>query len=809
MRLNLALLAIALTFLSEAFARDLVVPVYLHSDVLCYTGTTTALGALTFSDASSSSSSSSSKGSSRGSSSSNSTSSTSSSKNSASTATSSSTTTSSTNSSSSSNSTYSGHSHTSKRGHGNSGSSASCTSQYYINCLALSLNKYCPKYVEYGWSTFTASCASSVAIKGIDVVLAAIDTANVTEVSALTSGTKVNGNAIIDQASFDLGYKTVKAAAVVTIEHHAFGWSIYILVALAVFVGLFRRIYSSYLTHIIVSAGATNNSETAPVNSFWSKTNDKYMRWLGMPSLFSKRHVKSYAWFSLPTRLEGVCIFIYCFVNVMYDLAAYNIFTTYSGKQSLAQYIADRTGIGCFYHLPLLWILAGRNDFILWLTGWSFASMNIFHRWVARICTFQALAHTIGYLYQDRAQLANMWARMYWRAGVGAMITMFLLVFPLSIKPFREKSYEIFLILHIFLAVASLVLCFFHVSKYQGSYDSFLWVCVGVWCFDRFARYVRVGVLSYKAAAGNNAELIATGGPEGLIRLTVTSSTRFTPKPGQHFYLYTPKSIKPWENHPFTLGSWETGPKGETRLHFLFGSMAGATRRLRRQVEAVQTGGSAACRVLVEGPYGHSCPVQRYDHALFIAGGSGITASLPYLHDLLERSKTGKAVTKRVTMVWVVKNNEYAEDVLAHELARMQGVEGFEFSLHIYITASSGLSTPLVEEAKVQHLPYSDSTGSGSSTPSLESPATSTYEKDEKRRSASLGEGIHTGRPEMAKVLAESLSQMVGSETLAVMACGPGSMMDDMRSAVCDAYGTGEGQVSSSRLEYFEESFSW
>ncbi|WVQ80312.1 hypothetical protein IAT38_002417 [Cryptococcus sp. DSM 104549] len=755
MRLTLAFWAIALTLLSEAFAKKLVVPLYLHNDILCYTGTTASLNQLTFTDAASAKTK------------------------------------------------------TKRAKDASAVAKTACKSKFYTNSLALSLSKYCPNYVEYGWSAFTTTCAASnVTVKDIDVVIGAVDTSKVTEANVFGSSTKINGTVILDQHSFDMGYKTM---------HHVFGWSIYILVALALFIGLFRRIYSSYLTHLIVSAGATHHSEVAPSNSFWSRTNDKYMRWLGMPSLFSKRHVSSYGWFSLPTRLEGLCIFIYCAVNIIYDMAAYNLFKENFNflndtGHALGRYIADRTGVGCIYHIPLLWILAGRNDFLLWITGWSFASMNIFHRWVARICTFQAIAHSIAWTYVDWYKLSDMFPRMYWRAGVAAAVTMSLLAFPLSIKPLRDRYYEVFLIAHIVFALTTLVLCFFHLTKFSGQYDSFLWVCVGVWCFDRFVRYVRIGVLSYKAAAGDNSELISTGGANGLIRLTVTSSTRFTPKPGQHFYLYTPKSIKPWENHPFTLASWEAGPKGETRLHFLIGTKAGATRRLRKQVEAAQAGKAASCRVLVEGPYGHSCPVQRYDQALFIAGGSGITASLPYLHDLAERAATGKTVTKRATLVWVIKNNEYAEDVLAHELARMQGVEGFEFSLHIYITASSGLSTPLIQEAKAQHIPFSDDTAPGSSTGSsrnsTDSPDSSSVDNNEKRR-PSFSEGIHTGRPEMSKVLADSLRKLVGSETLAVMACGPGEMMDDMRKAVCASYGTGEGQVASSRLEYFEESFSW
>ena len=33
----------------------------------------------------------------------------------------------------------------------------------------------------------------------------------------------------------------------------------------------------------------------------------------------------------------------------------------------------------------------------MWLTGWSFSTFNVFHRWVARVATIEAIVHSIGY----------------------------------------------------------------------------------------------------------------------------------------------------------------------------------------------------------------------------------------------------------------------------------------------------------------------------------------------------------------------------------------------------------------------------
>ena len=51
----------------------------------------------------------------------------------------------------------------------------------------------------------------------------------------------------------------------------------------------------------------------------------------------------------------------------------------------------------------------------------------------------------------------------------------------LSIRPIREKCYEIFLIVHIGFALACIVLLFYHVKIFDGEYDAWLWACVACW----------------------------------------------------------------------------------------------------------------------------------------------------------------------------------------------------------------------------------------------------------------------------------------------------------------------------------------
>lgn len=63
----------------------------------------------------------------------------------------------------------------------------------------------------------------------------------------------------------------------------------------------------------------------------------------------------------------------------------------------LWRYVSDRTGIISFANFPIIWIFGMRNNLLMWLTGWDFATYNNFHRWIARVATLQAVVHSIGY----------------------------------------------------------------------------------------------------------------------------------------------------------------------------------------------------------------------------------------------------------------------------------------------------------------------------------------------------------------------------------------------------------------------------
>lgn len=100
---------------------------------------------------------------------------------------------------------------------------------------------------------------------------------------------------------------------------------------------------------------------------------------------------------------------------------------TFDGSYSqtrlqVVRYIADRTGILSIANVAIAWVFAARNDPLLWVTGWSFALFNRFHRAAARIATVQAIVHSICYslfdfYYGGASNYYLDWSVRYWYCG--------------------------------------------------------------------------------------------------------------------------------------------------------------------------------------------------------------------------------------------------------------------------------------------------------------------------------------------------------------------------------------------------------
>jgi predicted ferric reductase len=96
----------------------------------------------------------------------------------------------------------------------------------------------------------------------------------------------------------------------------------------------------------------------------------------------------------LPSRPQTsllVAYFVFLQIATFYGI-------DYSMKRTLvAAAIQRRSGLFAISHLVPMFILAARNNPLIWLTGISFDTFNLFHRWVGRFIGFEILIHATTY----------------------------------------------------------------------------------------------------------------------------------------------------------------------------------------------------------------------------------------------------------------------------------------------------------------------------------------------------------------------------------------------------------------------------
>ncbi|KAI0465984.1 ferric-chelate reductase [Xylaria cf. heliscus] len=318
--------------------------------------------------------------------------------------------------------------------------------------------------------------------------------------------------------------------------------------------------------------------------------------------------------------------------------------------QELLAYFMWRTGVLAFCNMPVLFLFSSRNNILLWLTNWSHSTYMLLHRWIARLFLFQTLLHSIFalVLYKKTGSYATSSLTGWWIWGIVATVVAVAIVLT-SVLIVRQQAYELFLITHIVLAVICVVGCWYHVYiGYENTfgYETWLYIIIAVWFFDRVARVGRI------LKTGVRRAKVTDIGPT-IVRIDI-QGIRWT-APGRCAYVYFPtlSPFRPWENHPFSIiptsmlvrnqyrdqvktESTDTeknhvmavGPgavaKANSGLTLFVRKNAGMTRELKTQKGLV---------TLLEGPYPTSPTkaVLQSDRLLLIGGGIGITGLLPFL----------------------------------------------------------------------------------------------------------------------------------------------------------------------------------
>jgi predicted ferric reductase len=414
---------------------------------------------------------------------------------------------------------------------------------------------------------------------------------------------------------------------------------------------------------------------------------DKLKPYLVYPSTIGSYHVRPLPWLvgNAPTAGQAVYIIFFFALNLILCSVNYGSSQPhpwyFMKKEEMLAYIGYRTGHIGYALLPLVVLFSSRNNFLLWVTNWSYGTYLLLHRWVARIFAVQAIVHSITLLitYKGTGSYSSESVKPYWQWGVVAtVLTCAMLV--LSVLYFRRIAYEVFLIIHIVLAVFVIAGCWYHVVLKWGYnfYDNWLYAAISVWFFDRAVRVLRVlknGMrYSHVTEIGNN-----------YVRVDVPG-VRWASKPGHIGYVGFPTlhPLRPWENHPFSINSSIlfrsykhtlasaspsnsisdndyaegvsadvkepkspvardiTDPTTTAGVSFIIKKKTGLTKMLNA---------NARLLTILDGPYPHSANTEALetDHLLLFGGGIGITGLLAWF-----------SVHPNVKLAWSVKASDQA-----------------------------------------------------------------------------------------------------------------------------------------------------
>ncbi|KAI1851155.1 hypothetical protein JX265_013273 [Neoarthrinium moseri] len=339
--------------------------------------------------------------------------------------------------------------------------------------------------------------------------------------------------------------------------------------------------------------------------------------------------------------------------------------------------VAIRAGMLAVAMTP--WIIATsmKANILTIITGIGPERLNVFHRWAGYLCLFLSLVHTVPFYIQpvwDDGGMAT-FERLFpegsgviYGTGIACLVPLVWLCVA-SLPFIRRIAFEVFVMLHVPVGVIYVGVLFWHTKNYLASWD-YLYASAAIWAFCYFLRLFKLNwTKPWRLSFMVGDEAAITLMTENAIKVTIPTQMKW--KPGQYVYLRMP-GISFFDNHPFTISSLcsEDFPSeyGEQYRDcvLVFRPYGGFTRRVLET--AIEKGPFHTYRAYLDGPYGGMRrELAAFDTCILIAGGSGITSLMSQLLNLIKRMRDGKAITKKVVVIWALKRLE-AMDWFREEL---------------------------------------------------------------------------------------------------------------------------------------------
>ncbi|KAF3016155.1 hypothetical protein E8E14_008999 [Neopestalotiopsis sp. 37M] len=375
---------------------------------------------------------------------------------------------------------------------------------------------------------------------------------------------------------------------------------------------------------------------------------------------------------NLPSNGTTLFVLGYIGANIFHHL--------YGGsfKPEMEFVFADRAGCMFIVNMPLLYLLAAKNQPIKFLTGYSYEALNIFHRRVGEWMCFEALVHSLGMLLDhlfftvDWLKEGDIWFFLRHPLvllGIGAFVSYELLFFT-SLGSFRQRWYETFLALHVVLQIVALVFLYLHFWTARP----YVLACLIIFLADRLIW--RLGLKSTSLQAdvrvledGNTLMLSANW---DIFKTKRTLFCRvFGPsiiqgwRPMDHVFITAPSLGRTHrlQAHPFTIASAAPGvpSKGDGNpfhawLALLVRAQDGFTRDLLHYAQSNPT-----IKLRVDGPYGSTDALEMFltsEVSVLIAGGSGIAVVFPLVWELVHK-QDHIFPRRQIHLLWVVHSGSH------------------------------------------------------------------------------------------------------------------------------------------------------
>ncbi|EST05892.1 Ferric reductase, NAD binding [Kalmanozyma brasiliensis GHG001] len=509
--------------------------------------------------------------------------------------------------------------------------------------------------------------------------------------------------------------------------------------------------------------------------------------WLARPAaayrMLAYRRLPSYRWGFLNLRLPvlGATLALSAFM-LGFTIWAFVVQPYYRDNSSFGSPpLALRAGMMALGLMPFIYVLGSKVNFISLLTGVSHERLQVYHQWLARFMLFLATVHMIPFIYQPLSEGGAAALREWFSSdrinttGVIAYVCLFVLSFA-SMTGIRERCYELFLLIHVPVAILFLGYMFVHCQALLTSWR-YLWATAALYMLSVFLRFAaQLQQNSFLSLATCRVEAL----PGGLTKMTVDSALRW--RPGQHVFVRFP-GLAPLSAHPFTIVSMPSADDQQLMSTVVLMAKArkGITKRLYDRASRVQAeqvphrGGGLALSAVLDGPYGQDASVSDHQHVLLLAGGSGITFVLASLLELSWQWQKKAAATRHVHFVWSIRDAESLEWVrpyLVTVTALAPSANALRIS--IYISGRDAVPRDLALPASWEVHWGTHPDAAAAVTDLAREASNPSKQVDVEKASSS-----------MSSASAEPFESS-GSAAAAVVVCGPSGMVKDASNAVAD-----------------------